>query len=109
MDNVQLMKGVLEGCILGIIAKGETYGYEILVSLEKSGFEDVGEGTVYPIITRLDKAGYISCRRAKSPLGPMRKYYSVTPKGLEMLADFQTRYEKITESARKILYEGEII
>jgi PadR family transcriptional regulator PadR len=105
MDNVQLMKGVLEGCILAIIAKCETYGYEILVSLEKCGFEDVGEGTVYPIITRLDKGGYISCRRAKSPLGPMRKYYSITPTGEKMLEEFKARYERITESAKKVLYE----
>ena len=73
MEDTQLLKCVLEGCILGIIAQGETYGYEILSRLDEAGFEDLGEGTLYPIITRLDKNGYISCRKAKSPLGPIRK------------------------------------
>lgn len=105
MDNAQLMKGVLEGCILGIVSKGETYGYEILISLEECGFDDIGEGTVYPIITRLDKSGYISCRRVKSPFGPMRKYYSITSEGISILEEFKVRYKKISESAKKILFE----
>ena len=85
MDNAQLMKGVLEGCVLSIVARGETYGYEILGILEEAGFESLGEGTLYPVLTRLDKNGLIACRKAKSPLGPIRKYYSVTEKGREEL------------------------
>ena len=77
MDNAQLLKGVLEGCVLAIIAEGETYGYEIIGALEKAGFEEIGEGTLYPVLTRLDKNKLILCRRAKSPLGPVRKYYSI--------------------------------
>ncbi len=104
MDNAQLMKGILEGCVLGIIAGGETYGYEILSMLEKAGFEELGEGTLYPILTRLDKNGSIACRRAKSPLGPVRKYYSITQEGMEQLAAFKKRYREITDSAAKILF-----
>ena len=74
MENAQLMKGVLEGCVLSIIARGETYGYEILGVLAEAGFEELGEGTLYPVLTRLDKNGLIVCRKAKSPLGPVRKY-----------------------------------
>ncbi len=66
------MKGILEGCVLGIILRGETYGYEILSELEKYGFENLVEGTLYPILTRLNKKGFVSCRKAKSPLGPVR-------------------------------------
>lgn len=104
MDNAQLMKGILEGCVLGIISKGETYGYEILNELEGFGFEELGEGTLYPIITRLDKSGLISCRKAKSPLGPIRKYYSITPLGTEKLEEFKARYKTITELTNKILF-----
>ncbi len=78
MDDTQLMKGILEGCVLSVIARGETYGYEILTEMERVGFDDLGEGTLYPVLTRLDKNGYISCRKAKSPLGPIRKYYTNT-------------------------------
>lgn len=105
MDNAQLLKGILEGCVLGIIERGETYGYEILGELEKAGFSGLGEGTVYPLIARLDKNGLINCRRAKSPLGPIRKYYTVTDEGRRQLADFKERYAKISESAYNILYK----
>lgn len=104
MDNAQLLKGILEGCVLSIIARGETYGYEILQDLEAVGLADIGEGTLYPVITRLDKGGLISCRRAKSPLGPIRKYYSITQAGTQALEDFKARYKAISQSAEKILF-----
>ena len=107
LDDTQLMKGILEGCVLGIIEKGETYGYEILSELERVGFDDVGEGTLYPVLTRLDKKGFISCRKAKSPLGPIRKYYSITEVGSRHLASFKENYKKITDSAYKVLFQEE--
>lgn len=106
MDS-QLMKGILEGCVLGVIAKGETYGYEILARLELVGFEELGEGTLYPVLTRLDKKGYISCRRAKSPLGPVRKYYTITLPGKRHLEEFKEDYRRITASADKVLFGGD--
>lgn len=98
------MKGVLEGCVLGIISKGETYGYDILQELSQHGFGDVGEGTLYPVLTRLDKNGYITCRKEKSPLGPIRKYYRISPSGEKYFEDFRANYKKITESAYSILF-----
>ena len=104
MEDTQLLKGVLEGCVLGIIARGETYGYEILSRLEEAGFGELGEGTLYPIITRLDKNGLITCRRAKSPMGPIRKYYTVTQEGKEYLEAFKSNYERITKTAFSIVF-----
>ena len=106
MQETQLLKGILEGCVLGIIAKGETYGYEILSGLERAGLDEVGEGTLYPVLTRLDKNGYIQCRRAKSPLGPIRKYYTITLAGKKYLKEFKRNYKKVTESADRILEGG---
>ncbi|MGN0291288.1 MAG: PadR family transcriptional regulator [Lachnospiraceae bacterium] len=106
MEDTQLLKGILEGCVLSIIAEGETYGYEILIRLEQEGFENLLEGTLYPVLTRLDKKEYISCRRAKSPHGPIRKYYSITKKGEEALEEFLENYKKVTASAEKILFRG---
>ncbi|MBO5071779.1 MAG: PadR family transcriptional regulator [Eubacterium sp.] len=103
MQETQLLKGILEGCVLGIIARGETYGYEILSVLESAGLDVVGEGTLYPVLTRLDKNGYIQCRRAKSPLGPIRKYYTITLTGKKYLEEFKKNYRKITESAGRVL------
>lgn len=103
MEDTQLMKGILEGCVLAVISSGETYGYEILQSLSTYGFQNLGEGTMYPVLTRLEKKEYISCRRAKSPLGPVRKYYSITEEGEEYLRNFKENYERITKCANEIL------
>lgn len=103
MDESQLLKGILEGCILAVIADGETYGYEILTRLEKCGLESLLEGTLYPILTRLEKKGYISCRKEKSPFGPMRKYYSITEVGRKSFEGFKSSYEKITAAADAVL------
>ncbi len=97
------MRGILEGCVLAVIAEGETYGYEILARLETCGFETLLEGTLYPVLTRLEKKGLIACRRAKSPYGPVRKYYSVTESGEKALDSFKANYKKITAAADTVL------
>lgn len=108
VDHTQLLKGILEGCILSVISKGETYGYEILQMLDKAGFNDLQEGTLYPILTRLEKKGCISCRREKSPLGPLRKYFRVTEEGTRQLNEFLNDYHSITEKAKRIFeHEGD--
>lgn len=98
------MKGILEGCILAVISEKETYGYEILATLADCGFDTIQEGTLYPILTRLEKKKLISCRRAKSPFGPIRKYFSVTDEGIEWLKSFKASYKFITENAEKVLF-----
>lgn len=103
MEDSQLLRGILEGCILAVIARGETYGYEILAELEKNGFENLLEGTLYPVLTRLEKKGLITCRKAKSPFGPIRKYYSITEDGQQYFDEFKKSYEKINASAQRIL------
>lgn len=107
MADAQLLKGILEGCVLSIIARGETYGYEILAELEDCGFENLLEGTLYPVLTRLEKKEYIVCRKAKSPYGPIRKYYSITMNGKRYLDDFRVSFERVTQSAWKALRFGE--
>ena len=58
-SNTQILKGILEGCILSIISKKETYGYELLIKLKNDGFDDMVEGTVYPLLLRLEKKEFI--------------------------------------------------
>lgn len=105
MDESQLLRGILEGCVLSVIAQGETYGYEILAKLEENGFEAIFEGTLYPVITRLEKKELISCRKEKSPYGPIRKYYSITELGKNTLDNFKESYRKINRAAEKTLFE----
>lgn len=107
MIDTQLLKGVLEGCVLKIISKNETYGYEILSELSKSGFDEILDGTLYPVLTRLEKNKYVKCRKAKSPYGPIRKYYTITKQGENYLLEFIESFNNITNVARKIIEEEE--
>lgn len=105
MDDAQLLRGILEGCVLSVISKGETYGYEILGELERGGFENLLEGTLYPVLTRLEKKDAIRCRKEKSPYGPIRKYYSITESGVAALVAFRNNYEKVVAAAEHFLKE----
>jgi Predicted transcriptional regulators len=103
MDESQLLKGILEGSVLSIISRGETYGYEILLILNKYGFKDIYEGTLYPILTRMEKKGIISCNIRKSPLGPKRKYYTITILGEKYYEDFKKVFNDITSKTNEII------
>ena len=102
-NSSQLLKGILEGCILKIILKKETYGYELYSSLKISGFNDLSEGTLYPLLIRLEKNGLLSSISRDSPLGPKRKYYSLTKLGEHEFLDFCSSWDKISKSVNKIL------
>jgi len=106
MDETQLLKGILEGCILSIISKGETYGYDILSVLSQHGFLDIQEGTLYPVLVRLEKKRSIECRIGKSPFGPKRKYYSITEEGRENLKQFMESFHDIVSITNSILFDG---
>ena len=102
-DKSQLMKGTLEGCILKIISQKTTYGYEILMSLKKNGFGEISEGTIYPLLLRLERQGSISSELLPSPLGPKRKYYTVTETGKAYLTSFEESWRDIMESVGIVL------
>ena len=101
-DKSQLMRGTLEGCILKILSKSTSYGYEIVTTLLGYGFKDIKEGTIYPLLVRLEKKGIITSEMRPSPLGPSRKYYSITPDGVEYLNEFKTNWKQISQSVNHI-------
>ena len=93
----QFKKGSLEMVLLCLIARRETYGYEIITQLNERGASVWGyarEGTVYPILYRLQDAGLIACRLAPSASnGGSKKYYSVTERGREALGELTAFWE----------------
>lgn len=109
MNNSQMMKGILEGCILKIIGKLETYGYGIGKELQKAGFTDIKEGTLYPLLLRLEKKKLIIATSKPSPLGPRRKYYNLTNEGKEYVKDFYRVWREMSESVERIFKEKEAI
>ncbi len=98
MENItEMLKGVLEGCVLQIISREEIYGYEITKRLNELGFTDVVDGTVYTILLRLEKNGLISSVKKKSDIGPPRKFFSLTEDGQLRLEEFWLKWEFVSE------------
>ena len=93
-DDTQLLKGILEGCILELLSKEPAYGYRIVEVLTDIGIE-TNEATVYPILIRLQKQGALFIEKRPSPLGPDRKYYSLTAEGVSILNRFRASWTKI--------------
>ena len=68
----------------------------------QNGFKDIKEGTIYPLLVRLEKKGIITSEMRPSPLGPSRKYYSITPDGVDYLNEFKTNWKQISQSVNQI-------
>ncbi len=106
MSSSQILKGILEGCLLSIISKGEIYGYEMSEKLNQYGFSRVKEGSIYPLLLRMKKEGLVITSQKKLPSGgPKRKYYKLTDKGAEELNEFVQRWELISSSVDRLLRE----
>jgi PadR family transcriptional regulator PadR len=103
VDQAQLLKGVLELAVLAVIARGETYGYEILSTLESAGFDGVGDASVYGTLRRLEQAGHLESRLAASDSGPARKYYSVTESGAEQLQAGTDTWRGISDALERLV------
>lgn len=101
----QMLKGTLEGCILAIISKKETYGYEISRQLTEYGFGDIAEGTIYPLLLRLEKNKLVTAVYRQSEMGPKRKYYSLTEKGRTELSDFAGHYRELAAAVEQLFYD----
>jgi len=104
-NNTQVLKGILEGCILSIISKEETYGYELLIKLKNNGFKDMVEGTVYPLLLRLEKKDLIISEKRKEQNGMTRKYFNVTGEGIKELNNFKVYWDALYVNVNKILEE----
>lgn len=106
MIESQMLKGVIEGVILHIIKNNETYGYEIVEELKRSGFYTMTEGTVYPILQRMTKKGYILASYKKSEIGPRRKYYYISKNGEKYLANFYQSFSELNQAVDNVIDRG---
>lgn len=103
LDNLtEMLKGVLEGCVLEIISRKETYGYEITRRLNALGFTDVVEGTVYTILIRLEKNKLVEITKKPSDMGPPRKFFAINGAGRAELQRFWERWEFISSRIHEL-------
>lgn len=101
--NTQIKKGVLELCVLSVIAKEDSYGYQIIDQIKDN--IPMSEGTIYPMLRRLKKENYLTDYTKESESGPARKYYSITQSGREYLKDQVKAYKEIVDSVKGLLEE----
>ena len=105
MKETQLLKGVLDGCVLAIISEKEIYGYELVQRLKDAGFTTIVGGTVYPLLQKLEKQKLIKGTMKKSAQGPDRKYFTITADGKGYLDSFQSQWQNLVTKV-SILMEG---
>ena len=103
IDNAkaQMRKGILEYCILSILAKKDLYTSDIIRALKENDLIVV-EGTLYPLLTRQKNAGLLNYRWEESTQGPPRKYYSLTESGRMYLKEMDDSWDSLINSVKSI-------
>src|SRR5664279_3550557 len=103
IDNTasQMRKGVLEFCILSIIKLGEAYPSDIIDKMKAANL-NILEGTLYPLLTRLKNADFLTYRWVESNSGPPRKYFSLTDKGAEFYKELESTWLELPNAVKKI-------
>lgn len=104
----QLRRGVLELCILQILERGPSYGYEIVTTLDTLGPLASGENTVYPLLRRLRTDRLLETFTRESPTGPPRQYYRLTADGRRRLAALSREWEAMVAAVRRCMNKGEM-
>jgi PadR family transcriptional regulator PadR len=101
--QVQLKKGVLELCVLALLSRRDSYAYEIASRLAEG--IDMGEGTIYPLMRRLQSDGLVDTYLVESSSGPPRKYYRLTAAGRTSFAAQRTEWAAFAGAVNAILEE----
>lgn len=99
----QFRKGALELVILALLDRGELYGVEIVDHLAGRPGLEASAGTVYPLLSRLKKAGVVDTRWRESPVGPPRKYYRLSPAGRRELIEMSRSWRDIAAAIDDVL------
>lgn len=98
--NIQFKKGILEYCVLSVLARRNCYGYELVQII--SEHIEISEGTIYPLLRRLKADSLVTTYLEESSDGPPRKYYQLTQKGLEVKDENEREWTRFSESVNQI-------
>ena len=102
--QIQLKKGVLEMCVLALLSRGDNYAYDIASRMAEA--VGMGEGTIYPLMRRMQNDGLVSTYLQESESGPPRKYYRLTKTGALALKSQVAEWMTFEAAVRKILGEA---
>ena len=103
IDNTasQMRKGVLEFCILSVIKQGEAYPSDIIDKMRTANL-NIFEGTLYPLLTRLKNAEFLTYRWVESNSGPPRKYFSLTEKGDAFYKELEATWNELANAVKAL-------
>lgn len=106
--RTQLLRGVLDLCLLAVIEEGPAYGYEMTKRLRARGLSIVGEGSIYPLLGRMEREGLVETYRAASDGGPPRKYYRASAEGRRVLAAGVSEWRAARDAVDAVLRPVEV-
>jgi PadR family transcriptional regulator, regulatory protein PadR len=99
--KAQMRKGILEYCILSVLAQGDAYASDIIGKLKEVQLIVV-EGTLYPLLTRIKNEGLLTYRWEESQQGPPRKYYKLTEEGMKSLSQLNDAWQELVENVNRL-------
>ncbi|WP_181720253.1 MULTISPECIES: PadR family transcriptional regulator [Nocardia] len=105
-QETEMLKGTLEGIVLAILFGRPAYGYEITAWLRQQGFADIAEGTIYALLVRIEKRGFVDVEKVPSEKGPPRKVYSLNAAGQEYLDEFWRTWSFLAERLEQLREKG---
>jgi len=106
--RTQLLRGVLDLCLLAVMQEGPAYGYEMTKRLRARGLSIVAEGSIYPLLGRLEREGLVETYRAASNGGPPRKYYRASAQGQVILAAGVSEWRAARDAVDAVLAPVEV-
>ena len=102
----QLRRGVLEFCVLSLLADEELYGFDLVRRLSEVDGMVISEGTIYPLLSRLRRQGWVTTRWVESESGPPRRYYGLTAEGGHALRDFAAEWQRFRDAVDHLMQRG---
>jgi PadR family transcriptional regulator PadR len=97
----QMRKGILELAVMAVLCQERHYGYSLVRVLSETGSISLKEGTIYPILGRLDREGIVSSEWIESAQGPPRKYYTLTPAGRQLFEELSQEFELLASLVQR--------
>ncbi|MGO3318250.1 MAG: PadR family transcriptional regulator [Leuconostoc carnosum] len=104
----QMLKGILQGVMLMILVKKPDYGYGISKQINRYGLDDIPKGTIYPLLTMMEKRGLVEGKMQPSAEGPDRKYYFITSDGIVAKQQFIKEWQFLESAVNQLIDEGTI-
>ncbi|GAA5169816.1 MULTISPECIES: PadR family transcriptional regulator [Amycolatopsis] len=105
--RAQWLRGVLAPCVLALLARRESYGYELARELAAAGLGEIPGGTLYPLLLRLERDHLVESVWREGTTGPARKYYRATTAGRRALRELTADWEVFSRGVASILGKGQ--